>query len=162
MTTELVAKPILKNKFWIVEDQGNQIATIQAIDNGGFVYVDTNSRQQFSTIKLLSKQYNISFDKQNKTKYKTDNTNTEHTVYGYPVSNRPWNILWDVKHQFGVFTKTNKSKSFYCAGHYIIKFNNGWVKSFCPKLITLNRYPYQGPFMTKEQMQEALKTANGK
>ncbi len=162
MTTELIAKPILKNKFWIVEDKGNKIATIQAVDNGGFVYVDTNSRQQFSTIKLLSKEYNISFDKQTKTKSKLDSTNTEHHVYGYPISNKPWNILWDVKHQFGVFTKTNKSKSFYCAGHYIIKFNNGWVKSFCPKLITLNRYPYQGPFMTKEQMQEALKAANGR
>jgi hypothetical protein len=157
--TELIAKPILKNKFWVVEDHGNQVATIQAVDNGGFVYVDTNNRTRFPSIKLLSKEYNITFDKDSRAKTKPVQ---EHSVYGYPVTNKPWNILWDVKHQFGVFTKTNKSKSYYCAGHYIIKFNNGWVKSFCPKLITLNRYPFQGPFMTKEQMQEALKAANGK
>ena len=157
--TELIAKPILKNKFWVVEDHGNQVATIQAVDNGGFVYADTNSRTKFTTIKLLSKEYNITFDKDSKAKAKPA---PEHSVYGFPVTNKPWNILWDVKHQFGVYTKTSKSKSYYCAGHYIIKFNNGWVKSFCPKLITLNRYPFQGPFMTKEEMSEALKAANGK
>jgi hypothetical protein len=60
-----------------------------------------------------------------------------------------------------VFTKGTKSKSFFCAGYYIVKFNNGWVKSYCPKLITLNRYPYAGPYPTLEEMQENLRIANG-
>lgn len=159
--TELIAKPILKNKYWIVEAEGNKVGTIQAIDDeGGFVYVHDESRERFATIKLLSKSHNILFDSSSSKKDKS--TADSHEVYGFPVTNKPWNMLWDVKHQFPVFTKTSKSKSFYCAGYYIIKFNNGWVKSYCPKFITLNRYDFQGPFKSKQEMQDALKAANGK
>lgn len=154
--TELIAKPILKNKFWIVEADGSKIGTVQAVEDGGFVYVHNETRERFPTIKLLSKTHNLKFET---TLPKKDKASDGHDVYGYPVSNRPWNVLWDVKHQFPVYTKTNSSKSFYCAGYYIIKFNNGWVKSYCPKFITLNRYKFQGPFKTKADMQEALKAA---
>lgn len=154
--TELIAKTILKNKYWIVEKEGAKIATIQAIDDGGFVYVQENKREKFSTIKLLTKAHNLIFDNNYK---KEKGLVEQHNVHGYPVSNKPWNVLWDVKHQFPVYTKTSKSKSFYCAGYYIIKFNNGWVKSYCPKFITLNRYQFQGPFKTKDEMNEALKAA---
>ena len=154
--TELIARPVLKNKFWIVEDEGTKVATIQASDDGGFVYVHDQARERFSTIKLLSKTYNITFDNSTPSKEKSSQ---DYEVYGYPISHKPWNALWDVKHHFPVYTKTSKSKSFYCAGYYIIKFNNGWVKSYCPKFITLNRYEFQGPFKTKAEMQEALRSA---
>lgn len=155
--SELIARPILKNKYWIVEDNGSKVGTIQAVEDGGFVYVHNETRERFTTIKLLSKARNVVFDNSTVKKEKTHAES--HEVYGYPVSNKPWNILWDVKHQFPVYTKTSKSKSYYCAGYYIIKFNNGWVKSYCPKFITLNRYEFQGPFKSKTDMQEALKAA---
>lgn len=158
--TELIAKPVIKNKFWIVEDQGTKIATIQAIEEGGFVYVQDQARQKYASIKVLSKEHGIVFDTGAVKKEKA--AVTEHEVYGFPVGTRAWNTLWDVKHQFPVYTKTNKSKSYYCAGYYIIKFNNGWVKSYCPKFITLNRYEFKGPFKSKIEMQEQLRTANGK
>ena len=155
---ELLAKTVLKNKFWIVEQQGEKIATIQAVEDGGFVYASSNERKRYPTIKLLSKEHNVVFDEP----AKKSKTVVEHEVHGYPTNCKPWNILYDVKHHFPIYTKTSKSKSYYCAGHYIIRFNNGWVKSYCPKFITLNRYDYQGPFKTKEEMQERLRTANGK
>lgn len=157
--SELVAKSILKNKYWIVEEQGEKIATIQAVEEGGFVYVEGVSRQRYPSIKLLTRDHNIVFDHELK---KPRQSAQSFDAYGYPTSQKPWNVLWDVKHQFPVYTKTSKSKSYYCAGHYIIKFNNGWVKSYCPKFITLNRYEFQGPFKTKEIMQEHLRIANGK
>lgn len=155
--TELIAKPIIKNKFWIVEDQGHKVATIQAIEEGGFVYVQDQSRQRYPTIKLLTKEHNIKIDSASVKKEKVPAST--HDVHGYPVSSKPWNVLWDVKHQFPVYTKTSKSKSYYCAGYYIIKFNNGWVKSFCPKFITLNRYEFKGPFKSKDEMLEQLALA---
>lgn len=155
--TELIARPVLKNKYWIVESEGNKVATIQAVEDGGFVYVHDNERERFTTIKLLSKAHNVVFDSTATKKEKL--ASESHEAHGFPVTNKPWNTLWDVKHQFPVYTKTSKSKSFYCAGYYIIKFNNGWVKSYCPKFITLNRYEYQGPFKTKTEMQDALRAA---
>ena len=53
-----------------------------------------------------------------------------------------------------LFTKSEKSKSLYCAGYYIIRFDKGWVKSFCPKLITVERYETQGPFKTDIEMKQ--------
>lgn len=154
--TELIARPVLKNKFWIVESEGNKVATIQASEDGGFVYVHEDLRERFASIKLLSKAHNVVFDN---TSPKKEKTQESHDVHGFPISQKPWNVLWDVKHQFPVYTKTSKSKSYYCAGYYIIKFNNGWVKSYCPKFITLNRYEFQGPFKSKAEMQEALRMA---
>lgn len=158
--TETIARPVVKNKFWIVEVGGEKIATIQAIGEGeGFVYVHNNERKIYPSIRLLSKECNVEFVKVDKLKKEKLEVNE---VYGYPTtSNRTHNQVLDVQRYLPIFTKTPKSKSFFCAGHYIVKFSSTWVRAFCPKLITLNRYEYQGPFKTLERMQEAVKEANG-
>jgi hypothetical protein len=66
MTAEKIAKPVVKNKFWVVEDQGTKIATIQAKDDGGFVYVHDNQREYFPSVQILKKKYNIKFGTANK------------------------------------------------------------------------------------------------
>lgn len=156
--SDIVAKPVIKNKFWIVEDHGKKIATIQAVEEGGFVYVHDNQREKFPSIKVLSKQYNIEFAKAEKVKKEKLTT---YEIYGYPSTHAPHNEVFDVQRKLPIFTKTAKSKSFFCAGYYIIKFSSTWVRAYCPKLITLNRYQYQGPFASQEEMIRAMKEANG-
>lgn len=151
----LLAKSVIKNKCWIVEEDGTKVATILASPEG-VTYVHGNHRENFASLKILSDRYNIIIDKTKSSKLTTEDYN----VYGYPSGFKSYNQLWDVKKKLPVFTKSLKSKSCYCAGYYIIQFNNGWVKSYCPKLITLNRYPYQGPYTTKEEMQEQLRISN--
>jgi len=154
--SEVIAKPVVKNKFWIVEEDGHKIATIQAVEEGGFVYVHNNEREPFPTIKLLTKKYNIEFVKAEKlSKAET------HEVYGYPCSNKPHNEIYDVQRKLPIYTKSLKSKSFFCAGYYLVKFSNTWVKAYCPKAITLNRYDYLGPFKTAEEQQIKLREKNG-
>jgi hypothetical protein len=70
--------------------------------------------------------------------------------------------MFDVKQKLALFTKSPKSKSLYCAGYYIIKFDKGWVKSFCPKLITVERYETKGPFKSELEMRQALSKANAR
>lgn len=152
----LLAKSVYKNKYWIVEDDGERVASILS-SPGGVTLVHKGKRLRFSSLKTLSDRYDIVVDKTKPAKQVTE----RNEVYGYPCEHKANNILWDVKHKLPIFTKGNKSKSFFCAGYYIVQFNNGWVKSYCPKLITLNRYPYQGPFKTQEEMQEHLRIANG-
>jgi len=155
----LVAKPIVKDKFWIVEeDNGNKVATIQTTEDG-VVFVHDQHREKFPSIKVLGKQYNILFDKTKVAKQKKK-ADDEYHVHEFPTSFKPFNELYDVAKKLPIFTKTSKSKSFYCAGYYIVQFNNGWVKSVSPKLITLNRYPFKGPFKDKFEMQEQLRLAN--
>ena len=78
--SDKIAKPIVKNKFWVVEDHGTKVATIQAVEDG-VVYVHDAQREKFPSIKLLSKQYNIVFDKMPRSAIK------KQVPYG--VSNEP-------------------------------------------------------------------------
>ena len=68
--------------------------------------------------------------------------------------------MFDLKRKFALFTKSKKSKSLYCAGYYCIQFEKGWVKSFCPKLVTLEKYVYKGPFKTELEMRSELSNVN--
>lgn len=143
-----VAKPVVKNKYWIVEEGGNKVATIQAIEEGGYSYVHDAVREKFPSIKLISEKYNITFlkvDKKSKDK--------SSSVYGYPCSTKSFNEVYDVARKLPIYTKTQNSKSFFCAGHYLIKYNQSWVYEFCPKLITVNRYEFKGPYKSKEEAQ---------
>jgi hypothetical protein len=81
-------------------------------------------------------------------------------VHNYPTSCAPYNPMYDVKKKLPLFTKSVKSKSLYCAGYFIIKFDKGWVKSFCPKLITVERYKTKGPYKTEFEMKQELSRAN--
>lgn len=144
----LEAKPIIKNKFWIVENEGQQIATIQATDNG-VVLVKDHNREAFANFKLLSAKYNIRLGKSQK---QTKNTPVYNNIYGFPTSSKPYNVLYDVKRRLPFFTKNSKSKSFYCAGYYIVQINDQWTEHFCPKSITLKRYPYYGPYHSIDEM----------
>ena len=80
-------------------------------------------------------------------------------VHGYPCSQHPYNPMFNVQKQLPVYTKTPKSKSQFCAGYFIICFEKGWRKAYCPKMITLSRYDYKGPMKTKLEMQQVLNNA---
>lgn len=150
--TERIAKPVVKNKFWVVEDHGQKIATIQARDDGGFVYVHDEQREFFPSVKNLKQKYNIKFDLLERPKKENIKT-----VYGYPVTGKAYNQVWDVQRKLPIYSKTSKSKSLFCAGYYLIKLNGIWTKDFCPKNITLSRYNYIGPFSIKEDMNKTYK-----
>jgi hypothetical protein len=153
---DTIAKPVVKDKFWIVERDGSQCATIQAIDeNGGYAYVHDNKREYFPSIKLLSKKYNITFAKaeRKKTVYEDD-------IYGFPTSGKHYNALFDVQRYLPIYTKTRVSKSYFGAGYYAVKLNDSWSRQFCPKLIMLNRYEYCGPFSTLEAAQREVDERN--
>lgn len=156
--SDIIAKPVVKNKMWIVESAGEKIATIMAVEEGGFVYVHEEQRELFPSIKMISKKYNIEFVKAERAKAIKQDV---YDVYGFQTNTAPHNQVLDVQRYLPIYTKGAKSKSFFCAGYYIIRFSNNWVRAYCPKLITLNRYEYQGPFKTQERMVEAMKEANG-
>ena len=148
----MIAKQVVKNKFWIVEDEGEKIATIQAVEQGGFVYVHDSERQRFPSIKMLSSVFNLKFDSSKPTKVKETTT-----CYGYPCAGTPHNQIWDVQRRLPLYTKTAKSRSFFCAGYYTVKYSNIWVTEYCPKNITVARYEYAGPFKTREETDQYTK-----
>jgi hypothetical protein len=154
----LLAKSVIKNKCWVVEeDNGKKIGTILA-NSVDFTFVKGRSREHYPTLKRLSDRYNIRVDKSTGKK----EIKESYDVYDYPCDHNAKNALWNVQLKLPVFTKGTKSKSFFCAGYYLIQFNLGWVKSYCPKLITVQRYGYQGPFKTEQEMKQALSEQHGR
>lgn len=149
---DLIAKPVLSNKFWIIESNGEKIGTIQAVEDGGFTLVKNQVRKKYPTINALGDENNIVFDKKTKSKV-TTKTNP---IYNFPVSGKPYNVIWNIKYKFAAYTKTKSSKCHYCAGYFAIKFNGIWKVEFCPKLIMINRYPFIGPFKTFEEAENSI------
>jgi hypothetical protein len=156
--TTIHAKPIIDGKFWIVEDQGNKVGVLKITEQKKFVFSSKDTIQVFDNKRKLFETFGNDFFVSKK--QDTEKKEIEKEVHGYPSSSIPYNPMFDVKKHLPLFTKSNKSKSVYCAGYYIIRFEKGWVKSFCPKLITIERYTYEGPFKTELEMKQRLNNAN--
>jgi hypothetical protein len=148
------AKPIIDNKFWIVEQDGEKFATLRKDEEDRFVLSNETGVKIFNTKESLTTQFGEDFFIAKIVKEAEDASPNE--VHGYGTSSAPYNPMFDIKRKLPLFTKSEDSKSLYCAGFYIIRFDKGWVKSFCPKLITLQRYEYQGPFKTEIEMKQVL------
>jgi hypothetical protein len=155
--SEIYAKPIVDGKFWIVEQSGEKIGTLHKKENNKFMLSSKDGQSFFGKKEELIKAFGKDFFS---SKIKTSISSKEaEDVYGYPTSCYPHNPMYNVQKKLPLFTKSKDSKSLYCAGYYIIKFNKGWVKSFCPKLITIERYENKGPFKTELEMKQVLLNA---
>lgn len=152
--TELHAKPIIDNKFWIVERDGTKFATLRKNDDNRFILSNTDGVKIFESKKNILQEFGHDFFITKN--FKTEPDITPKEIHGYPVSSVPYNSMFDVKRKLPLFTKNISSKCLYCAGYYVIKYDKNWAKSFCPKLITLQRYEYQGPFKTEIEMKQVL------
>jgi hypothetical protein len=149
------AKPIIDGKCWILEQDGRKIGTLRkekkiySVDKEGV-------KMEVGTLDEVIAKLGVQFEPFAKTK--TAPASTQFSVYDYPCSSKPYGPLYNVVKKLPIYAKSTKSKSQYCAGYYVIQFRKGWVKSFCPKLITLERYPFKGPFKTELEMRTILNT----
>lgn len=145
----IVAKPVIPNQFWILKDGDIKVGNIEAGPDGFSVKIN-NQIQSYKSINILKKKVSINFEPA----VKNHKSTTSNLVHGYTTQGRAYNAIFDVKHQVPLWTKEPGSKSWYAAGWYRIKQGRSWDTVFCPKLITLQRYPYSGPFYTEGNANE--------
>ena len=146
--TEIHAKTIVNDKFWIVEQDGNKVATLHKQDNNKFLLSNRDGEIWFDKKEELIKEFGINFfsiDDAFKVKPYEQNE-----CHGYPTKSKPYNAMYDVRRRLPLYTKQPQSKCFHCAGWYAVKFKN-WVLAYCPKLITIERYENHGPFKSKTE-----------
>ena len=155
-----VAKTLVPNKCWIVEDDGIKVGTLNK-EKKGFSFYRKGVKIEIRDMGEVKRKIGIAqFDEVPKKHSKKVVQPSDLEIYDYPTASKPHNPVYNIVKKLPIYAKSNKSKSLYCAGYYVIKFRKGWVKSFCPKLITLERYPYQGPFKTEADMRTALTTVS--
>jgi hypothetical protein len=156
--TYIKAKPIIDEKFWIVEEEGVKIGTLRKNEFSQFILSNSDGIKVYQSKQSITKEFGDDFFVA-KIIREADDSNPK-GVHGFPSSAVPHNAMYDIQKKLPLFTKSKDSKSLYCAGYYVIRFEKGWVKSFCPKLITLQRYEYQGPFKTDLEMKQVLSRVN--
>jgi hypothetical protein len=69
-----------------------------------------------------------------------------------PVGADPDNLISELP----LYTKSAASKIYHCAGYYCVLFPKGWVLRYNPKLATLGKYEYTGPFKTEMETKSHL------
>lgn len=144
----IIAKPVIDKKFWILQKDNEKVGNIEACAGGFQVTID-NQVEQYRSIRMAAQRANIMFE----TGFVPSKPNA-HLVHGFPASGRVYNPVWDIPNQLPLYTKSNKSKSWFAAGWYLVKKGRKWKIVQDPKLILLERYSYHGPFYTKESASE--------
>ncbi len=143
--TELVAKPIVKNQFWIVTDGNKKVGNIEA-NNAGYGVRLNGTFLQFNNAEDLKKQTQIKF-----ANLKQSSNKVQVPYPEYPTTARVYNSVCDVTRGLHLSTKTKKSKCLHAAGYYVVDQNGVKSVQFCPKYIFIQRYPYQGPYKTSDE-----------
>jgi hypothetical protein len=152
------AKVLIPDREWIIKDGNDKIASISKVKKG-YLVLHKGVSIPFKDLSEIKSAIGIAFFEESIKNKKREEV-APYSIYGFPCKSKPYEPLYNVQKKLPLYTKRAKSKSQHCAGHYIIKFRKGWVKSFSPKLITLERYPFQGPWKTEEESRQALKKAN--
>ena len=152
-----VAKVLVPNKVWIVEDGGQKVGTLNK-EKKGFSFYRKGQKLDIHNKDEITNKFGSAITAEVEKKIIPVKRTVEepYNVYEFPCGSRPHNPVYNIKKKLPIYSKSSKSKSLYCAGYYVIQFRKGWVKSFCPKLITLERYPFKGPFKTEEEMKNML------
>ena len=149
-------KQLLPDRFWIIENNGVRIGTIQRHDENNFVMTGTDSTIAQLSKKEVNDQFHI-FDQKEIVKKVQD---VKKEVYGYPTKHVPYNAVLDVKHKIPLYSKSENSSNMYAAGYYLVHFPKGWVKGFCPKMITISNNEFKGPFKTVMEQRQAFSNVN--
>ena len=142
----LIALPVIDKQYWILKDNDRKVGNVEACA-GGYQVKINNQVEQYKTIKMVEQRVHVHFESTPKTIKEKSSTNL---VHGYPAAGRIYNPVWNVPHKLPIYTKTNKSKSWFAAGWYKVKKGRNWRILQGPKLIMLQRYTYTGPYYTKE------------
>lgn len=145
--SELKAKPIIDQKYWVVVDDNSKVGNVVfdgtkydvTINDNKFTYIDRTT---------IESEIHIIFE--------SNNQQTDPPLYDiFPTDVPPKNNIFDVSKKIHLYTKSDKSKCYYAAGYFIDEMNS---VIFCPKYIFVERYGYDGPYKTKEEALNALLT----
>ena len=152
----VILKEITDNSWLVLSDEEQERIGLLSSNPNGFVLLSKGGKVTFADKEDVEQFFEESvFDKVVKPEIQEQK---EYFVKGYPVDfDNPFEAdAEDEISELPLFTKTKASKVYHCAGYYCILFPKGWTHSFCPKLATLDKYKYVGPFRTEMEMKSHL------
>ena len=146
----LIAKPVVKNQFWIVTNGKEKVGNVIA-DGSGFEVKLNGTITHYKNTTAISRQFHIEFQKN-----KIEKVRKEIPFSEYPTTKNVYNSVLDIKRRLHLFTKTQKSKCYYAAGWFTLNQGSESIVEFCPKYIFIQRYGYEGPFKSEDDAKQAI------
>lgn len=147
MTKTLIAKPVIKDKFWIITDGKDKVGNVIAQPEGYNLILNGNV-EYFRNTASIKKQFHIDF-----TNIKIDKQKTPLPYQQFPTPKRIYNSVFDIKRKIHIFTKSLNSKCYYAAGWYHFYEDSDLGIQCCPKYIFIQRYKYMGPYKSKDEIE---------
>ena len=146
----LIAKPIIKDQYWVVTDGEKKVGNVVASGTGIELKIN-GVNSHFDNELDLRKKHKIDFQT-----IKTNKTKPNLPISNFPTTSKVYNSILDIKRKLHLYTKTTKIKCYYAAGYYVMNQNGVNEVVFCPKYIFIQRYKYLGPFKTEQEAQNLI------
>ena len=143
----IIAKPVIKEKFWILESNGTRVGMMNFNDGNYNVTINKKDIVLHNAEELRT--YKIEFTSRDLMH------GGQMTVMGYPTDKEDVYNVESIR-DYPCFTKKPSSKSVHAAGWYGVKFKNGWIQSFCPRLSTVENYESVGPYKSQADLRVIL------
>lgn len=148
---------------WLVHQGPNRVGILNKGIQENFTYItgkelvafknEDEVRTHFGNMTLFQEQITTSPVKQDAFYIKGYEVDYE-SPYALE-SNHP-----DYNEDLPLYTKIEGSDVYYAAGYYCINFEKGWKPAHGPKLATLTKYGYAGPYKSELEMRQQLKKLN--
>jgi len=144
------AKSVVKNKFWILKQNDIKVGQVKVrSDDEIEVKIHGVVAERFTSVRAMKESGLFEF-----TELPKPVATISEDAHGYPTNTLAYNAVWNVKYKLPLYTQTAESKSWFAAGYYKVNIFGTWIVQYCPKLITLQRNTYEGPFKTDPGLNE--------
>lgn len=138
-------KPITDNSWLLLTDDETTKVGLLSENGGKITLIAASEKTTFDTRDDVNTFFKEDiFSRQ----VEREDTQKEYTVKGYPVNVTEPHEPKDYTGlpALPLYSKSANSEVLHCAGHYCVKFPGGWTKRYCPKLVTLQKYEWHGPY----------------
>jgi hypothetical protein len=148
---------------WLVHQGENKLGILNKDVQDHYFYItgkellefasDDQVQEHFGNVKLFEEQIDASAKVQD-----------TYYIKGYAVDYPDPYALEedhpDYNPDLPLYSKIEGNTVYYSAGYYCINFEKGWKQANSPKLATLNKYGYEGPYKTELEMRQRLRALN--
>lgn len=145
---KIEAKVIIKDQYWILHKNQIKVGQIRKAGQGLEVRINGQHATTFKDLSDMQQSGMFTF-----TEIKQEDDEPTDNVHGFPTDGLAHNSMWNLQYRLPLFTKSAESKSWYAAGWYYVQIKGKpRTVEFCPKLITLQRNQFEGPYVEEPRL----------
>lgn len=137
---KIEAKAVIDGEYWILRQNKIKVGQVTCEPTGYAVRIHGEPVGTFKDLTELKKS-GIKF-----TEIKAVDDEPVAVVHGFPADGIAYNPMWNIRYKLPLYTQSPDSKSWFAAGYYHVMTKGRQSIEFCPKLITLQRNTFKGPY----------------